>query len=802
MGNPRRLFSIQAAKTMAAVGALLVSVLVTLPPLTVGAATTVVNHSYRHGAVPLRGSQVAAPLRVSGSSLLSYRGGSTFSGEPNLAISTGPEKIYVVFWGSLWGTDTVTSTTTGGVTYQTDSFTNDSLGLAPRLEALYAGLGTNGELWSGVLTQYCQGVASGATTCAASNAHVAYPSGSVLAGVWYDNSSVYSSTKSSTQAQLGAEAVAAATHFNNKTNALNANAQYIIVSPTGTSPDGFGASSNFCAWHDYTGDSTLGYTAPANMSGIAFTNMPYLTDLGGSCGANYVNAGSNGTLDGVTIVAGHEYAETVTDQFPASGWYNNSGGENGDECAWSAGVSQNVAFATGSFAMQSTYGNDANSGTGGCQISHAIVNNSYTTPTKLATTTAPVMATDLKSFTTQPVVSLEDSSNNVIYGGSSSVTVSSNSGTLTGTLTVPVVAGVATFTDLAFSAAPTSGFTLTFTDSLGGVTVLAITIGTPAVAGVASQLSVTTQPVAVVNGVAMTTDPVVAVLDGLNNPVTGITPTVTASIASGSASITAGSSVAVDTTTGTATFSGLTIQGTAGSFALKFTIASPALSVTSNTFNLTAGSASKIVLTTQPSTSATDGTAFSSQPVVKVEDSSGSVVTTQSSGTVTASSSSATATLSATNLTVTFNQGVATFGAMKLTGLIGSYQILFATSLAFTSLTSSTVTLKVGAASKLELTTAPTGSVHTSSLNAIVVAIQDVGGNLVTSTSFSGVTVRATLASSSPTGATLSGTTSVSTKTGSASFSALKVSAAGSFTLKFTVTSPALSITSGSFTLT
>src|SRR3989442_4668349 len=104
--------------------------------------------------------------------------------------------------------------------------------------------------------------------------------------------------------------------------------------------------------------------------------MPYVTDAGTSCGQNFVNSGSAGTLDGVTIVEGHESAETITDQNPAGGWTDTSGAENGDKCAWvssGAGATQNVAFSTGSFAMQSTWGNDGAAGAGACQISHSIV---------------------------------------------------------------------------------------------------------------------------------------------------------------------------------------------------------------------------------------------------------------------------------------------------------------------------------------------------------------------------------------------------------------------------------------------
>src|ERR1700739_331960 len=39
---------------------------------------------------------------------------------------------------------------------------------------------------------------------------------------------------------------------------------------------------------------------------------------------------------GITIVGGHEMAETITDQFPNGGWVDGKGAENGDKCAWIA----------------------------------------------------------------------------------------------------------------------------------------------------------------------------------------------------------------------------------------------------------------------------------------------------------------------------------------------------------------------------------------------------------------------------------------------------------------------------------
>jgi len=60
---------------------------------------------------------------------------------------------------------------------------------------------------------------------------------------------------------------------------------------------------------------------------------------------------------------------------PAGGWTDASGYETGDKCAWitpgTPGGAAGLALPTGTFAMQSTWANDA----GGCEFSHPIVSN-------------------------------------------------------------------------------------------------------------------------------------------------------------------------------------------------------------------------------------------------------------------------------------------------------------------------------------------------------------------------------------------------------------------------------------------
>src|SRR5579863_1712559 len=331
------------------------------------------QHSYRHGVIPTiavegKMHQWAQTHHPNVSALsandLNYGGGID-----GIGVTTGHEKVYLVFYGSQWGTQGTDSN--GNIT-----LSGDPSGEAPYYQQFIKGLGTAGELWSGVMTQYCDGVATGSQTCPTSNTlHVAYPTGGALAGVWVDESTASPAT--ATGHQLGVEAVNAAAHFGNTTAASNRDAQYVILSPTGTNPDNW-LTNGFCAWHDYNGDSTLsGGPVTSPYGDIAFTNLPYITDAGASCGQDFVNP--TGTLDGVSIVEGHEYAETLTDQNPPGGYTDSSGAENGDKCAWitpgTSGGSFDLSLTTGTFAVQTTWANDGSGGSGACEGSHAIVTN-------------------------------------------------------------------------------------------------------------------------------------------------------------------------------------------------------------------------------------------------------------------------------------------------------------------------------------------------------------------------------------------------------------------------------------------
>jgi hypothetical protein len=272
--------------------------------------------------------RAARPARPTKSKELSYRGGTG-----GIGVETAP-KVYLVLWGSQWNKD---PSNESGIL---QSFLN----------------GVGGGSWLNSVTQYCQGVASGTVFCGTSGTHAGNPSG-ILAGVWSDNTTAAPTRPS--QSNLATEAVNAAAHFGNTTASSNASVQYVIATATGNNSSGFG--TQYCAYHSSTSSS---------YGNVAYTNLPYITDAGASCGANFNGLGPNA---GITIVEGHELAETVTDQFPSTGWLDSGGAENGDKCAWISsgqGAAADITLSTGTFPVQSLWSNAFNSDAGGCVLKY------------------------------------------------------------------------------------------------------------------------------------------------------------------------------------------------------------------------------------------------------------------------------------------------------------------------------------------------------------------------------------------------------------------------------------------------
>ena len=263
--------------------------------------------------------------------------------------------VYLVYWGTEWQQ---------GFSFSASGFTYTNATVENYVNSFFNNVG--GGPWAGVQTQYCQSISIGAFSCAGQSGaqFVTNPAGQ-LKGTWVDPTAVPAEivttglVENQTNDPLEAEAIAASAHFG-----YDVNATYFILTPPGHGATAYGTV--YCAYHSETGHVT-GH-------GVRYAFMPYVPEQGGGCGANSVNANNNafgnGYLDGYSIVAGHEYAEAVTD--PGNqmgiqdGWNDATGSENGDKCAWTA--LQNISLGGNNFAVQPLWSNEASGGQGACAV--------------------------------------------------------------------------------------------------------------------------------------------------------------------------------------------------------------------------------------------------------------------------------------------------------------------------------------------------------------------------------------------------------------------------------------------------
>jgi len=210
-------------------------------------------------------------------------------------------------------------------------------------------------------------------------------------------------------------------------------------------------------------------------------------------------------------------------------------------------------------------------------------------------------------------------------------------------------------------------------DGLSGSPVTFVSIATD---GTTPSLAVATQPSSTAqSGVAFGVQPVVQLKapNGSDKHQAGVA--VTASLASGTGTL-AGTITEQTDANGTATFTDLSITGSAGSYTLRFAAAGVIPAISSG-ITISGGSGSSIVLTTNPPTTALDGEVFdpSVQPVVQVKDAGGNAAAGVE---VTASVSGGPGTLQGTTTATTDAQGLATFGDLGISGA-GSTTLAFST---------------------------------------------------------------------------------------------------------------------------
>jgi hypothetical protein len=378
------------------------------------------------------------------------------------------------------------------------------------------------------------------------------------------------------------------------------------------------------------------------------------------------------------------------------------------------------------------------------------------------------------------VVTGQDAAGNTLTGftGNMDMSIGTNpvSGTLSGTLTVGAIAGVATFSNLNIDKA-SAGYTLTAT--AGAVNRASSTFSI--IAGTATQLVFTVQPVNTAAGASVTPDVVVTAQDGFNNTATSFGSAVTVAITGGTGK--AGAALSGPptrtATSGVATFAGLSIDSVGTGYTLSATATGLVGAFASASFNITPNVATQLVFTAQPS-NRTAGVAIAPAVVVTARDFKGNTATGFTGSVAIAIGTNAgpggvlsgTASLNAT-------AGVANFSTLSI-NKSGIGYTLTASSGILTGATSAAFNIIAGAATKLAFTAQP---VNTAAAPAAITPVVQVSGqdalNNTDLTFTANVTVAIGVNPGTPTPGALGGTLTQGAVAGVALFNNLTIDKVG-----------------------
>jgi len=421
---------------------------------------------------------------------------------------------------------------------------------------------------------------------------------------------------------------------------------------------------------------------------------------------------------------------------------------------------------------------------------------------KVVFTSSPPASTQAGA-TFSATATTEDPSSNVVNDFAGNVTVAltvPGSATLSGTLTQPVVNGVANFGDLSVN--KTGSYTLTATSS--PVLTSAISNSFAIQPGPAAQLAFSVQPPATPTAGATLTPAIqVSIEDSLNNVVIGDSATqVTVALTSANGATLSGTTNQT-AANGVASFGDLSVNKT-GSYTLTATSSPVLTSAISSTFAVQPGAATKLAFTVQPPTTPTAGATLTPATQVSIEDSLNNVVIGDSATQVTVALTNANgATLSGTTIDTAAN-GVASFADLSV-DKIGSYTLTATSNPALTPAISSSFAIQLGPPTQLAFTVQPssTAAAGTAFAQQPVVSVKDAGGNVVTTDNSTSVTL--TFTGGDPSAILSCTTNPVTVSNGVATFADCSISK-GSVTpyqLTASGTSPALGpVSSTSVTVT
>ncbi len=108
------------------------------------------------------------------------------------------------------------------------------------------------------------------------------------------------------------------------------NGIYFVLTSSNIAKSGF--CSQYCGWH------TRGALSGTD---IRYAFVGNANRCLNACAAQTISPNGNAGVDGMVSVIAHELEETTTDP-DLNAWYDNSGAENADKCAWTFGQNQSV----------------------------------------------------------------------------------------------------------------------------------------------------------------------------------------------------------------------------------------------------------------------------------------------------------------------------------------------------------------------------------------------------------------------------------------------------------------------------
>src|SRR5436853_470271 len=369
-------------------------------------------------------------------------------------------------------------------------------------------------------------------------------------------------------------------------------------------------------------------------------------------------------------------------------------------------------------------------------------------------------------------VTAEDAQGNVATAFSGSVTVALGSnpggGTLAGTTTVAAVSGVATFPGLSINKV---GSAYTLIAGAAGLTQTSAAFNvTP---GAATQLAFTVPPSNAIAGAAITPAVQVTAQDAQGNTATAFGGTVTVAIGTNPGGGTLSGTTSSSAVNGVATFTGLNINRAGAGYTLAVSAAGLG-TAPSPAFNVTAGAATQLVFTVEPSATVA-GAAITPAVQVTAQDALGNTDPSFTGQvTVALGANPGNGALSGTT-TVAAVAGVTTFPGLGIERAAAGYTLTAGVT-GLTVATSAVFTVSAGARSHLAFTVEPSNTtsgapitppVQLTALDALGNAAQSFTGNVTVALG------------ANPGSAILAGITTVAVTNGVATFTGLSLDKTG-----------------------